>query len=362
MNNLTRRDCIHGTFGALAALQPSIAPAAQTGSGRGIQLSELLGPGETSRFRLCRQIGITHAIAGVEGALRRVPKTQYVEELTKIKTTFEAAGLKIAGVEGHPVPAEKIKAGVAGRDQEIDNYIAAVEALGKVGIPMVCYNFMAGVGWFRTKSDRPERGGALTTEFDYEAAAKLGPTPFGEIDERTVWANMQYFQEAVMPVAERACVQMALHPDDPPLARLRGVSRIAINAANYRRIMKMVPGQMNGVTFCQANFRLMGEKIESLAEEWLKEKKLFFVHFRDVAGTKEQFHETFHDNGPTNMVRMLEIYSKHGFNGPMRPEHAPILEGEGNDRPGYGMNGKVLAIGYMKGIMDALGLPYVKEA
>jgi mannonate dehydratase len=82
------------------------------------------------------------------------------------------------------------------------------------------------------------------------------------------------------------------------------------------------------------------------------------VHFRDVVGTREHFHETFQDNGPTDMVRMLQIYSKYGFDGPMRPDHAPILEGESNDRPGYGMTGKVLAFGYMKGIMDALHIPY----
>jgi mannonate dehydratase len=55
---------------------------------------------------------------------------------------------------------------------------------------------------------------------------------------------------------------------------------------------------------------------------------------------------------------MLQIYSKAGFNGPIRPDHAPTIEGDANDRPGYTMGGKVLAFGYMKGIMDALKLPY----
>jgi hypothetical protein len=36
---------------------------------------------------------------------------------------------------------------------------------------------------------------------------------------------------------------------------------------------------------------------------------------------------------------------------------SPTTRGEGNGRPGNGMNGKVPAIGYMKGILDALGLP-----
>jgi mannonate dehydratase len=84
--------------------------------------------------------------------------------------------LTIAGVESHPVEAEKIRLGLPGRDEEIQNYCAALEALGKVGIPMVCYNFMAGLGWFRTNTAVPARGGALTSEFDLRDAEKQGLT------------------------------------------------------------------------------------------------------------------------------------------------------------------------------------------
>jgi mannonate dehydratase len=102
----------------------------------------------------------------------------------------------------------------------------------------------------------------------------------------------------------------------------------------------------------------MGEDVAALAREWCAQKKIFFVHFRDVEGTREHFRETFHDNGPVDLAQMLRIYHECGFEGPMRPDHAPTLDGESNDRPGYAMGGKVLAIGYMKGAMDALGIPY----
>ena len=58
------------------------------------------------------------------------------------------------------------------------------------------------------------------------------------------------------------------------------------------------------------------------------------------------------------MARMLQVYHEAGFDGPIRPDHAPTLEGEANDRPGYAMLGKILAFGYMKGIMDGLRIPY----
>jgi mannonate dehydratase len=196
------------------------------------------------------------------------------------------------------------------------------------------------------------------SEFSLRDAQAKGPTEWGEVSEEKMWSNIEYFLKAVIPVAEQHNVQMALHPDDPPLSPLRGIARICISAKNYRRIMDLVPSPVNGVTFCQANFVLMGEDIEALAREWCRRKKIFFVHFRDISGTREHFHETFHDNGPTNMVRMLQVYSENGFNGPMRPDHAPTLANEDNDHPGYAMNGKIFAFGYMAGIMRALKLPY----
>jgi mannonate dehydratase len=366
MAGLTRRDCLGRALTALAAA--GVAPAAGRASGEGrvsavgkqggIKLALALGINQESRWRLARQIGVKHAIVGVDGALSKVPREQYEETLAKIKATYEATGLTIAGVESHPVPAEKIKLGLPGRDEEIENYIAAIKALAKVGVPMVCYNWMAGIGWYRTNESVPARGGALTSEFDYATAEKQGLTKWGKVSEEKVWDNLEYFLKAVIPVAEKAHVQMALHPDDPPISPLRGIGRIATSAANYRRLMNIVASPVNGVTFCQANFKLMGENIEALAREWCAEKKIFFVHFRDVKGTREHFVETFHDNGPTDMPRMLRAYSEAGFDGPIRPDHAPTMEGESNEHPGYAVAGKVFAIGYMKGILDGLHIAY----
>jgi mannonate dehydratase len=365
MRTLNRRKCLQSAAtliaagGAAAALElPSgTAPRSLSRAGGGIKLAEVFGPEDSSRMKLATQIGVTHAIAGVTGALSKVRKEEYTDTLRKIHANFQAEGMTIAGVESHPVPAEKIKLGVKGRDEEIEDYKAAIEALGKVGIPMICYNFMAGLGWYRTRTDLPARGGALTSEFDYQEAQKQGLTQWGEVSEEKMWSNIEYFLKAVIPVAEKAGVQMALHPDDPPISPLRGIARIAISAANYRRIMNIVPSPVNGVTFCQANFKLMGEDIEKLAGEWCRQKKIFFVHFRDVKGTCEHFVETFHDNGPTNMARMLKIYSDSGFDGPMRPDHAPTLEGESNEHPGYASMGKIFAIGYIRGILRALNEP-----
>lgn len=323
-----------------------------------IQLAELFQPGEDNKIKMARQIGIKHAIVGVSGVLSQVPRHSYASVLEKIKAEFQAAGMAIAGVESHPVSAEKIKLGLPGRDEEIENYIAAIQALGHVAIPMICYNFMAGLGWYRTGVDVLERGGALVSEFDNQAAIRQGLTQWGEVSEDQIWSNLEYFLKTIIPAAEEAGVKMALHPDDPPISPLRGIGRILTSAANYRRVLGIVPSPIHGITYCQANFKLMGEEIASLAREWCAQNKIFFVHFRDVEGTRDHFRETFHDNGPSDMVQMLQVYGNSGFSGPMRPDHAPTLEGESNERPGYAMAGKLFAIGYMKGVLQASGIPY----
>lgn len=323
-----------------------------------IKLAELFKPQEELRAKLASQTGVTHAIVTVSGTLSGVPRERYAQTLEKIEADFKAFGMTVAGVESHPVPAEKIKLGLPGRDEEIENYIAAIKALSQVGINMICYNFMAGLGWYRTSTDIPARGGALVSEFDNRVAKQQGLTEWGEISEEEIWGNLEYFLKAVIPVAEKAGVKMALHPDDPPISPLRGIGRILTSAASFRRVLNVVPSPVNGITFCQANFKLMGEDIADLAREWCREKKIFFIHFRDVRGTREHFVETFHDDGPTDMIKMLQVYSESGFDGPMRPDHAPTMEGESNDRPGYAMAGKVFATGYMKGIMRALRIPY----
>jgi mannonate dehydratase len=346
-----------------AGLAPNLlAPAAcaaqatsKSANPRGMQLAERYLFEEDQRLQLAAQIGLNYTIMDVASVLDKVPPSRYLEVLEQGKAKLRSMGLQIAGVESHPVKADKIILGLPGRDEQMQNYLAAIEALGKAGIPMLCWHFMAGFSWYRTSLASPARGGALTTEFDHATAEAQGYTQWGEVSEDRMWRNMEYFLKAAIPAAEKANVKMALHPDDPPLPKLRGISRIVISAKNYNRIMDMVPSPINGVTYCQANFKLMGEDLAGLAQEWIAKNKIFFVHFRDVQGNREHFIETFHDNGPTDMARMLKVYTDAGFDGPIRPDHTPTLVGEENNNPGYAMEGKVLALGWMRGILKGSG-------
>lgn len=368
MSRLNRRECMESVLAAVAAAAaPAFSSAAQKAQAAGggevkeekIKICLIWGDRDPHLVKLSKQIGVTHAIAGTAGTLGRVPRSQYPETIAKIKADYEAAGLKIAGIESHPVPAEKIKLGLPGRDEEIENYIAAIEALGKAGIPMVCYDFMAGIDWYRTNTHYPGRGGAATMSFDIRDARKQGLTKWGRVREAKMWENIEYFQKAVIPVAEKAGVKMALHPDDPPVPELRGIARILTSAANYRRVMSIVPSPVNGVTFEMSVFYLMGENIKALAQEWCRAGKVFYIHARNLKGTRDHFVETFQDDGDIDFGEMFQTFYDNGFRGPLRPDHDPILDGETDVRPGYGVLGKIFAAGYLKGIMASRHIPYV---
>jgi mannonate dehydratase len=104
--------------------------------------------------------------------------------------------------------------------------------------------------------------------------------------------------------------------------------------------------------FCQANFKLMGGDVYEMAESFGQMGKIFFVHFRDVRGNRYDFEETFHDDGPTDMARMMRIYLDYCPDVPIRPDHVPTLEGDDNTNFGYTMRGRLYAMGYMKGLID----------
>jgi mannonate dehydratase len=59
------------------------------------------------------------------------------------------------------------------------------------------------------------------------------------------------------------------------------------------------------------------------------------------------------------MGRMLQVYHEGGFDGAIRPDHAPTIGADTNERPGYAYQGKILAIGYMKGLMQGMKIPYL---
>ena len=325
-----------------------------------MKLTMLLPPRYDERkWTLARQVGVNYAITKAIPSLSGKAAPYDFEALRSIKNDFAEAGFQLYGLEGDQFDMSPIKLGLANRDEWIEKYCQMIENMGRLGIPLLCYNFMASVGWYRTKIDVPERGGALTSEFDYELVKnKLLPEE-KLISEEKLWNNLFYFLDAVLPVAEKNGVRMALHPDDPPISPLMGVGRILTSSLAFDQIIARYPSPANGITFCQATFKTMDENLKEISSRWLKDHRIFFLHLRDVEGNKYKFRETFHDNGPTPMAEMLKHYYEYGFDGPIRPDHAPAMFGETQDHfsgglsAGYEMIGKILAIGYIRGVFES---------
>ncbi len=263
---------------------------------------------------------------------------------------FTDFGIKPIIIE--PMPNclhDHIKAGDEKRDESIEKVIKMFPIMEELDIRTICFNWMAHVGWTRTTDQFPERGGAKVTAFcldEYEPNDKM-------ITEEALWENYQYFIKAVIPEAEKYGIRLALHPDDPPLDRLGRVSRIMTSYEAFRHaVFDFIESESLGVTFCQATFYMMGEKLERIIP--LLKDKIFFIHFRNASGTKMNFHETFHDNGDLNMSQLMQIYRDCGVNVPIRVDHVPTLVGEQSRQAGYDALGRLYAIGYLRGILESL--------
>lgn len=342
-----------------------------------IKIAELLPPVPSLLWKQVHQVGVNYAVGVLPypssidetGAfswttnhgsieaheVERTALGDYpweLESLRALQASYAAHNLELVVLESSP-PMEKVRLGLPGRDEEIELIKTMLRAMGQLGIKVWCYNFMAFESWGRTVVDKPTRGGALVTAFDIKDVPTI-PVPEGlNLTAEKLWDNLRYFLEHVLPVAEEAGVTLALHPDDPPLPSVGGVPRIIVSVDAFQRVIDLVPSPSNGITLCQGNFALMTDDLPGVIEHFGSQKKIAFVHFRDVRGTAERFEETFHDDGQTDMLACLRMYRKIGYTGVLRPDHVPTLAGESNRFPGYETLGRLFAIGYIKGLMQA---------
>ncbi|QPV64657.1 mannonate dehydratase [Halosimplex litoreum] len=299
----------------------------------------------TERWDLARQMGLSRAVSGLPRDADGDPWE--FEALLELKNRFADAGLDLAVIEDRP-PLDDAILGREGRDEQIETVKTLLRNMGRVGIDVWCYVWMAPLKVLRTSRSVRGRGGSLVTRYDH-AQMDRGPELRGASAEE-LWANLEQFLDEVVPVAEEAGVKLALHPDDPPHSPIRGVERIVTSPEAYRRAMDLHDSEHNGITLCQGNFAAMGADVPAAIREF--GDRIHFAHFRDVAGTSDDFTEVWHDEGPTDMAAAIRAYEEIGFDGPLRPDHCPTMAGEDNASPGYHDKGRLFAVGYLKGLRD----------
>lgn len=321
-----------------------------------IQLAEILPPFPNVTWDLARQAGVTHAVCSVPPPSEAGESWDFLP-LLHMKERFAAADLELAVIETGFPWLHLGKLGLPGREEEIAHCQTLIRNLGAIGVPVICWNFMAIFNWFRTSTSLPTRGGALVTGYDHALMANAPLTEVGVVTEEQLWASLEYVMRAIVPVAEEAGVTLALHPDDPPISPIRGVGRILTSPDAMMQAIDLVPSPNNAITFCQGTFSTMGADIPAEIRRFQARNAIGFVHFRDVRGTPARFAETFHDDGQTDMAVAMRTYRDVGYSGPMRPDHVPTMAGEANDAPGYQVLGRLFALGYIKGLIDAVSAP-----
>jgi mannonate dehydratase len=325
-----------------------------------MQIAEiLLEPKPVAAWRQLKQIGVNHAVGVLpRGAVdwRGVHNEHPWDyaPLAVYKQMVEEAGFELAVIEDNP-PLDELRLGRPGAAEELEHVCTLIRNMGKLGIPVLCYNWMAVATWLRTSIARAGRAGAIVTAYDATVLADAPLTYAGEVTEEVLWRSLESFLERVVPVAEEAGVRLALHPDDPPRSPVRGIGRIMRTVDAFERLLELHPSDANGITLCQGNFTLMTDDLPSVIRELGSSGRIHFVHFRDVAGTADSFVETFHDEGPTDMLACMRAYRQIGYAGVMRSDHSPTLDGDHAAVPGYSHLARLFAVGYMTGLLEAAG-------
>ncbi len=286
------------------------------------------------------------------------------EALMGIRQRIEKAGQKLVFIENVPWRMNyKILYGLQGRDEQIEKYILTIRNMGKAGIPALGFNFMPNKVW-RTSWNAPARGGATASEYDgnkpafrntdiYSNAALKG----FQIDEKPTadetWSNFAYFIRAVMPEAEKAGVKLAMHPDDPPVSVIDGVARIFTSIESLQKAIDFADSDYFGLNLCLGCISEMpggGNAVRDAISRFVKQGKVFYVHFRGVQGCIPHFKECFIDEGNIPPEEIMRLLSKFGYSGFIMDDHCPHMIGDDQ----FGSTARAYSIGYLKALAAVL--------
>ncbi len=317
-------------------------------------------------FAFARQAGATHIVAHLVDYFRggsghsatddqplgtdwgwglagEPEKLWTLEELVELRKQVEAAGLVLEAIENFdPAHWGDVLLDGPRRAQHIENVKTIVRRVGEAGIPIMGYNFsIAGVAG-RTKGNYA-RGGAVSVgmEGPYDQPMPNGlvwnmvvdPSAMtretGVIPSATheqLWSRLQRFLDEVLPVAEKAGVRLALHPDDPPTPTVRSQPRLVYQPSMYQRVIDLNPSPANALEFCVGSLAEMTEgDIYDVVDHYSRQNRLGYVHLRNVRGKVPTYKETFIDDGDVDVLRVLEILKRNKFDGVIIPDHAPQM-------------------------------------
>jgi mannonate dehydratase len=327
----------------------------------------------TAGPRRVKQLGVNHVLGGFGG----VPWTE--DSLTKMMAPWKAEGISVDNLMINL--SNDIIYGKTGnkRDEDIEKIKASVIAAGKVGLPVVEYNFYAHramEGYFEEIDT--ERGSSSWTGFDYEREQTGPPAQYQTHPEEKgmkfkdlpplpnegahnldeMWANITYFLKAVIPTAEKANVRLALHPNDPPAPVSRGSQQIMGTVEGWKKLISIVNSPSNGITFDCGVTREMGQDPVEVCRYFASRDRINHVHYRNVIVIKpyERYREVWIDEGLNNMFAVMKELVKNKYSHLIYPEHPRRLDYDAVRGPigGYPGGGSYTAIAYNVGYARAM--------
>lgn len=262
------------------------------------------------------------------------------EELAAIKKEINAAGLELEAIENFdPAHWHDVLLDGPKKLAQMENLKTIIRNVGRAGIPIFGYNFsIAGVaGRIKGKFARGEadavgmdgpldkplpNGMVWNMVYDKNAAPGVVPSATSE----QLWSRLKFFLDELVPVAEEAGVTLAAHPDDPPLPTVRAQPRLVYQPQLYQKLIDLKPSPRNALEFCVGTLAEMTDgDIYDAVETYSRQKKLAYVHLRNVRDKVPFYKETFIDDGAVDVLRVLRILRKNNFDGVIIPDHAPQM-------------------------------------
>ena len=280
------------------------------------------------------------------------PET-YLDAVRKV----DDAGLKAAKIACRVHNRPEIVLNLPGRDEWIEQFRQHLRAVGACGIEYHLYAHMANGVW--STLDETNRGGAICRAFDESSEwigrgteSESGVFPLGMYREDDLWENWAYFVRQIAPVAEEVGVRVAVHPDDPPGLPVGNVPRPMFSSfEGYKKAIEIADSPNIGIGLCVGCWleggERMGKNVLETIEYFGGLKKLFVVHFRNVAAPLPHFHETYLNEGYADMYKIMRALRKVDFQGVIVGDHFPQMV------PFAGpVAGQIYTIGYLQALIE----------
>jgi mannonate dehydratase len=338
----------------------ALVPLAASGAAR-----DVIDEYDASNTKLCRRLSseITDddllflKQIGLRWARVRFSGDPDLDSIARTQKRYESFGIKIFSGVHYAYRELDVQLGKPGRDKHIENYQGFVRNLGRLGIPVSCYDFHPANTYTTDEIETPR--GYVAREFSVDDfRSRVEKQKFErEYSAEEIWDSYTYFMKAVLPVAKQAGVKLALHPDDPPLAKMNGVAKVLVHYDGYRRaeqISEAIEGAGSphwGLTFCVGTWSeggdQMGKDVYAMIRDFGGRGKILGIHFRNVSSPLPRFYETFPDEGYMDMYQVMKALRKVRYSGTVVPDHVPKLSGD----EGIQRAGTAYCIAYMRALL-----------